>query len=116
MWCHISFSVIVVNVNDIDYMYLHCYRILAIHQYVTIVMIAVPKITTTPPTVAVKTETPMTTVQQASLKVPGEVFKSCLSVVRSGKSAGTGLYLLDPGNTGKPVQALCDMSTDGGKP
>jgi len=33
----------------------------------------------------------------------------------SGQSHGTDVYWLDPGSTGSPLLALCDMSTDGGK-
>ncbi|XP_031572505.1 uncharacterized protein LOC116306571 [Actinia tenebrosa] len=40
--------------------------------------------------------------------------KSCLDVLNSGASAGTGEYWLDPANTGSPIQAYCDMTTDGG--
>jgi hypothetical protein len=41
--------------------------------------------------------------------------KSCLDILNSGVPEGTGEYWIDPANTGTPIQAFCDMSTDGGK-
>jgi hypothetical protein len=40
--------------------------------------------------------------------------KSCLDILVQGYSNGTGEYWLDPTNTGNPIQAFCDMTTDGG--
>ncbi|XP_031572538.1 uncharacterized protein LOC116306591 [Actinia tenebrosa] len=44
----------------------------------------------------------------------GKPAKSCLDVLNSGASAGTGEYWLDPASTGSPIQAYCDMTTNGG--
>jgi hypothetical protein len=41
--------------------------------------------------------------------------KSCLDILVSGESVGTGVYWIDPANTGNPIQAYCDMTTDGGE-
>jgi len=40
--------------------------------------------------------------------------KSCLDILVSSHSKGTGVYWLDPPNTGTPIQGFCDMDTDGG--
>ncbi|KAK3737280.1 hypothetical protein QZH41_019807 [Actinostola sp. cb2023] len=40
--------------------------------------------------------------------------KSCLDILVSSHSKGTGVYWLDPPNTGSPIQGFCDMDTDGG--
>ncbi|XP_031559046.1 uncharacterized protein LOC116295393, partial [Actinia tenebrosa] len=40
--------------------------------------------------------------------------KSCLHILANGFSYGSGVYVLDPANTGKPIEAYCDMTTDGG--
>ncbi|KAK3734210.1 hypothetical protein QZH41_013295, partial [Actinostola sp. cb2023] len=40
--------------------------------------------------------------------------KSCLDILVSSHSRGTGVYWLDPPNTGNPIQGFCDMDTDGG--
>ncbi|XP_031573039.1 uncharacterized protein LOC116307039 [Actinia tenebrosa] len=40
--------------------------------------------------------------------------KSCLEILARGDSVGTGVYWIDPANTGTPMQAYCDMTTDGG--
>ncbi|KAK3704677.1 hypothetical protein QZH41_002543 [Actinostola sp. cb2023] len=40
--------------------------------------------------------------------------KSCLDILVSSHSKGTGVYWLDPPNTGTPIQGFCDMATDGG--
>ncbi|KAK3746299.1 hypothetical protein QZH41_020076 [Actinostola sp. cb2023] len=40
--------------------------------------------------------------------------KSCLDILFSSHSKGTGVYRLDPPNTGTPIQGFCDMDIDGG--
>ncbi|XP_031557588.1 uncharacterized protein LOC116294179 [Actinia tenebrosa] len=40
--------------------------------------------------------------------------KSCLEILNKGSSIGTGVYWIDPANTGTPMQAYCDMTTDRG--
>ncbi|KAK3729440.1 hypothetical protein QZH41_008626, partial [Actinostola sp. cb2023] len=39
--------------------------------------------------------------------------KSCLDILASSHAKGTGVYWLDPPNTGTPIQGYCDMDTDG---
>lgn len=39
--------------------------------------------------------------------------ESCQAIVDAGDSVGSKYYWLDPGNSGKPFQGYCDMSTDG---
>lgn len=41
--------------------------------------------------------------------------KSCLDILVSGDSVGTGVYWIDLPNTGKPIEVFCDMATDGGE-
>lgn len=41
--------------------------------------------------------------------------KSCLDILIRNNSIGTGTYWIDPANTGTPIHAFCDMSTDGGR-
>ncbi|XP_031558517.1 uncharacterized protein LOC116294959 isoform X2 [Actinia tenebrosa] len=40
--------------------------------------------------------------------------KSCLDILVSGGSIGTGVYWLDPENKGNPIKVYCDMERDGG--
>ena len=42
---------------------------------------------------------------------PGD---SCKNILESGHSSGDAEYWIDPGNTGTPFKAYCDMTTDEG--
>lgn len=41
-------------------------------------------------------------------------YNSCKAILDAGASNGSGLYTIDPGNIGSPIQVYCDMSSDGG--
>lgn len=41
-------------------------------------------------------------------------YNSCKAILDAGASTGNGLYTIDPGNIGSPIQVYCDMTTDGG--
>ena len=40
---------------------------------------------------------------------------SCKDIRNSGDSKGDGEYWIDPEKSGNPLNAFCDMTTDGGK-
>ncbi len=39
---------------------------------------------------------------------------SCKAILDAGESTGNGLYTIDPGSMGSPLQVYCDMTSDGG--
>ncbi|XP_031572506.1 fibrinogen-like protein A [Actinia tenebrosa] len=65
---------------------------------------------TTEATTSTQSQTTQTTTAETQVSLP----KSCLVILRSGNSVGDGVYSIDPDRTGIPIQAYCDMTTDGG--